>query len=532
MTVSTSHSNADRRPLELAVLLKLIGAASIALLVTFVVLIAMGLDGIRKANVRQTEIYDHEILPAQMSSDIYRLQTIQTIQMMELGTSIDDDGKQARIKLIAELQAAVERIATSFEATVPPDSVLGAKARFVEHRNSYHAAFDQAMSYARKGDFVGMGSIMNLRGRPAGLALARDTDEMNSLMRNATTQSHIEASEAARRQIFLVCGLSLTAVLASVALALWSRRELMRCLGGDFMVLVRSVDQIAQLDLRSIDSRSALAGSVMHGLQRMQHQLVEVVSRIRLNAEYLASASAEIAIGNQDLSVRTEQQSSALRRTVSTMGELGETVLRNTESARRADQLAQSSSVAVKRGEEVVEKVVTTMQGIRESSEKIRKIIVVIDEIALQTNILALNAAAEAARAGDHGRGFAAVAVEVRNLAQRCAAAAKEIKGLIVNSVERVQQGTTLVDIAGHTMVELGASIKLLSTSVAEISAASVTQSSGVRQISDDIGQMDLTTQQNAALVEEGASAAEALKMRAHQLLDSVAGFKLSEYRN
>ena len=267
---------------------------------------------------------------------------------------------------------------------------------------------------------------------------------------------------------------------------------------------------------------------LLASLSGMQDSLTEVVGTVRQNAESVATASAEIAQGNQDLSQRTEQQASSLEETAASMDQLGTTVRNNADSARQANQLAQGASTVAVQGGEVVSKVVTTMQGISQSSRKIGDIIGVIDGIAFQTNILALNAAVEAARAGEQGRGFAVVAAEVRNLAQRSAEAAKEIKTLIGRSVEQVEQGTALVDEAGKTMGEIVSSIRRVSDIVAEISSASAEQSKGISQVGEAVSQMDQVTQQNASLVEESAAAAESLKAQAQQLVQAVSAFKLS----
>jgi methyl-accepting chemotaxis protein len=258
-----------------------------------------------------------------------------------------------------------------------------------------------------------------------------------------------------------------------------------------------------------------------------QSALAGVVSRVRQNADSVATASSQIAQGNLDLSSRTESQASALQETAATMDELGTTVRHNADSAHQANQLAQGASGIAAQGGEVVGKVVTTMRDINDSSRQIGDIISVIDGIAFQTNILALNAAVEAARAGEQGRGFAVVAAEVRSLAQRSAEAAKEIKTLIGRSMDQVEQGTTLVDQAGKTMGEIVSSIQRVSDIVAEISAASSEQSAGVQQVGLAITQMDQATQQNAALVEESAAAAESLQGQSAELVQAVAVFKL-----
>jgi methyl-accepting chemotaxis protein len=267
---------------------------------------------------------------------------------------------------------------------------------------------------------------------------------------------------------------------------------------------------------------------LLAALGEMRHSLQRVVGSVRGNAECVATASAQIAHGNQDLSGRTEQQASALQQTAATMEELGTTVRHNAGNARQANQLAQGASSVAAQGGQVVGQVVATMQGISDSSRKIGDIIGVIDGIAFQTNILALNAAVEAARAGEQGRGFAVVASEVRSLAQRSAEAAKEIKTLISHSVEQVEQGRALVGEAGQTMGEIVTSIQRVSDIVAEISAASEQQSSGVQQVGQAITQMDQATQQNAALVEQSAAAAESLKGQARQLVEAVAVFRLA----
>jgi methyl-accepting chemotaxis protein len=268
-------------------------------------------------------------------------------------------------------------------------------------------------------------------------------------------------------------------------------------------------------------------GQLLTALKDMQVSLAKVVHNVRQGSESVATASAEIAQGNNDLSARTEQQASALEETAASMEQLSATVKQNADSARQANQLAMSASTVAVSGGEVVGQVVETMKGINDASRKISDIISVIDGIAFQTNILALNAAVEAARAGEQGRGFAVVASEVRSLAGRSAEAAKEIKSLINASVERVEQGTHLVDQAGTTMAEVVSSIKRVTDLMGEISAASNEQSQGVSQVGEAVTQMDQVTQQNAALVEEMAAAASSLKSQAQDLVQTVALFKL-----
>ena len=268
---------------------------------------------------------------------------------------------------------------------------------------------------------------------------------------------------------------------------------------------------------------------LLRAMEGMTSELVQLVVRVRTGSEGVATASAEIAQGNNDLSARTEQQASALEETAASMEQLNATVKQNADSARQANQLAASASTVAVQGGEVVGQVVETMKGINDASRRISDIISVIDGIAFQTNILALNAAVEAARAGEQGRGFAVVASEVRSLASRSAEAAREIKTLINTSVERVEQGTQLVDKAGGTMTEIVSSIRRVTDIMGEISSASNEQASGVAQIGEAVQSMDQVTQQNAALVEQMAAAAGSLKGQAMDLVQVVATFKVSE---
>ncbi|HSI56519.1 MAG TPA: Cache 3/Cache 2 fusion domain-containing protein [Ideonella sp.] len=336
-----------------------------------------------------------------------------------------------------------------------------------------------------------------------------------------------EMQAAGRRTLTALWAAGGAAIVTLALAMIWVSRRL---ISRPVQALAASLGRLAQGDLsqplvaRSDDE----LGQLTRSMEAFRSQLAASLSTVRSNADSVATYSAEIAQGNSDLSSRTEQQASALEETAASMEQLGSTVRQNADNARQANQLALGASSVATRGGDVVAQVVSTMKGINDSSRKIADIIGVIDGIAFQTNILALNAAVEAARAGEQGRGFAVVASEVRSLAQRSAEAAKGIKGLIAASVETVERGTTLVDQAGQTMGEIVGSIKRVTDIMAEISAASSEQSSGVAQVGEAVNQMDQATQQNAALVEQSAASAESLRGQAQQLVQAVAVFKLA----
>ena len=334
-----------------------------------------------------------------------------------------------------------------------------------------------------------------------------------------------ETAKRSRIGVISAIGLG-TIVLIWLTLAV--SRSITAQLGMELADATACAQAIAKGDLSQEIAHNANANdSLASALSQMLGTLKTIVSKVRAGAESVATASAEIAQGNGNLSGRTEQQASSLEQTAASMEELGAQVKHNSENARQANSLSTQASQVAVTGGEVVGQVVETMKGINASSRKISDIISVIDGIAFQTNILALNAAVEAARAGDQGRGFAVVASEVRSLAGRSAEAAKEIKSLINASVERVEQGTNLVDKAGETMTEIVSSIGRVTGIMGEISSASEEQAMGVAQVGQAVSHMDQATQQNAALVEQMAAAAGSLSTQANELVQVVAAFKL-----
>ncbi|GIZ52833.1 methyl-accepting chemotaxis protein [Noviherbaspirillum aridicola] len=336
------------------------------------------------------------------------------------------------------------------------------------------------------------------------------------------------ASDAYATARALMLALGAVALAAAVMAAFVITRGLVRRLGGEPDYAAEIAARIAAGDLTvQVETRSGDTSSLLYAMKGMRDSLAGIVADVRQGTDAISTASGEIAAGNQDLSSRTEEQASSLEETASSMEELTSTVRQNADNARQANQLAISASEVATRGGSVVSQVVGTMGAINDSARKVVDIISVIDGIAFQTNILALNAAVEAARAGEQGRGFAVVASEVRTLAQRSAAAAKEIKALIGDSVEKVDAGARLVDEAGATMNEIVDSVRRVTDIMGEIMAASDEQSAGIEQINQAIAQMDQVTQQNASLVEEASAASEAMQDQARKLGQAVGIFRL-----
>jgi methyl-accepting chemotaxis protein len=502
-------------------------------LLTAVLTLGIGLFGVlqtSKVNDMLNGLYEHNLTPitdianANMQA-IYHHRSmyiyIAEADAAEMAKLLDGKKKnEERMTALldkyrkTELTPKEKEALAAFDAAWPPYKALAERAmKMTETSQDQQAqalamATDQVAPLFQKADDA-LSTLVELN-----IALAKQAyDESDQVVGDSRTMSWIVIA---------------IAVLASVGGALLISRSITRPLGGEPAAVVDAANAIAEGDLsRTIAVRPGDTTSVVARMAVMQQNLAQVVAGVRQNAEGVAAASTQIAQGNNDLSGRTEEQASALQQTAASMEELTTTVKLNADNARQANELAKTASTVARQGGEVVGRVVGTMKEINDSSTRIADIISVIDGIAFQTNILALNAAVEAARAGEQGRGFAVVAGEVRTLAGRSAEAAKEIKGLITASVERVSAGSQLVDQAGTTMQEVVQSIGRVNQIMGDISNASEEQSAGVAQIGQAVMQMDQATQQNAALVEESAAAADNLRHQAGDLLQSVAVFRL-----
>ncbi|HWH82265.1 MAG TPA: methyl-accepting chemotaxis protein [Burkholderiaceae bacterium] len=508
-------------------LIMLIGVLSMLL----VAIGGLGLFGISQSNDALKSVYEDRTVPAARLGEIRALQLDNRLAVnIALVTPTPENIAQRAAHVETNI-AAISKAWEAYMATkLTAEEEKLAKATAEARKKLVEDGLRPTLAALRANDLKEAQRLVAEKVRSLADPAAQGLDALIKLQVDEAKNDFTEAS-ARYATIRIV---SIAAVAGGLLFAGLFGFVLVRSIGrqlgaepGEAADLARSVaagDLSVRIDLRQGDSTSLMAQ-----LQGMQTSLVKVVSGVRQNSETVATASAQIAQGNQDLSQRTEEQASALQETAASMEQLSATVKQNADNAKQANQLARSASAVAIKGGEVVGQVVDTMKGINDSSRKIADIISVIDGIAFQTNILALNAAVEAARAGEQGRGFAVVASEVRSLAQRSAEAAKEIKGLITASVERVEQGTALVDQAGTTMTEVVSSIKRVTDIVGEISAASTEQSAGVSQVGQAVSQMDQVTQQNAALVEESAAAAESLMRQAQQLVQAVAVFKLAQ---
>ena len=502
---------------------------SIGFSLTLVIMLIMVIVSIVRLNEisnRSQQILDNNAISVTSGLEIASLIQENGSRTLEMILTTDQN---ARSKLYAAIDTNKKKINELLET-------IGQLAQTNEEKDSleklktsmtgFVAAFSKTADLIELDQKDDATAMMQSTTFPALRQALTDIAHLCDIQKAAMTENgnQIKSNISFSRNLMLILGL--TALAISSAFAVWIARSITRPLDAAVSVAkkVADGDLTGKIQVNSSDE----TGQLLSALADMNNNLVMTISQVHQSTEMISTASGEIAAGNADLSSRTENQASSLEETASSMEELTSTVKQNADNAKTANQLAISASDVAIRGGSIVGQVVTTMGSIKDSSGKIVDIIGVIDSIAFQTNILALNAAVEAARAGEQGRGFAVVATEVRNLAQRSASAAKEIKSLIDDSVEKVNFGNELVGQAGVTMEEIVTSIKHVADIMSEITAASQEQSSGIEQVNLAIAEMDEMTQQNAALVEQAAAAAESMQEQASALAQAVSIFKLT----
>jgi len=490
---------------------------------------AMGVFGLQTTNATVQNMYTNQM----PSSDAINLMLTRLLQaraaLNRVAMRPTESSAEATIKRAENFYKESDDAWNKYLALpVSSEEEKQLAAEVTEKREAYLKVLNHDLTSALRGGLIDdANTILLERGSPLYQALLKSADALVGLQNKVAAAGYEESQLLYTRfRVIAIAG-----VLAGLLIVGISAFFLIRAINGPLQEMLLHFEAIAEGDLtRRIEVKSKNEmGRLMEGLQKMQTRLTATVAKVREGSISIGTATTQIAAGNLDLSSRTEQQAASLEETASSMEELTSTVKQNADNARQANQLAISASDVAVRGGSVVTEVVTTMASIDESAKRIVDIIGVIDGIAFQTNILALNAAVEAARAGEQGRGFAVVASEVRSLAQRSANAAKEIKTLIDDSVDKVGAGSKLVAQAGQTMTEVVDSVKHVTDIMSEILAASQEQSAGIEQVNTAIVQMDQVTQQNAALVEEAAAAAASLKEQAANLSATVSVFKLGD---
>ena len=487
----------------------------------------IGVYHLKVLSVVQRDAYTNQIVPLRMMGQAATQAATHFRRMYPYVLKKDPDSRKVIIEQNGKAEQDIKAAIDFLKAHADSPELKTATADLEAAWPLYNASVQKLFAAAdRDDDEAAMKELKDVTD-PLHVKLRNNLSEASRLQEQEIHQQIEASAGVVDRSAWLI----IVAIVLSCALAMITGlliiRSVLAQLGGEPVEVVQIAENFATGDLRQqARLREQDQQSLLAHLMSMRLQLVDTIQKVRDSAAAVAASTSEIAKGTNDLSQRTETQASALEETAASMEQLSSTIKQNAENSRQANDLSKVASTVAERGGQVVAEVVETMRTINQSSHQIADIIGVIDGIAFQTNILALNAAVEAARAGEQGRGFAVVASEVRSLAQRSAQAAKDIKSLITTSVDRVDQGTRLVDNAGGTMDEVVESIHKVSALMTEISAASVEQAAGVAQMGEAIHQMDVSTQQNAALVHDSANQVSNLSHEAGELVNTIAVFR------
>ena len=491
----------------------------------FLVALGVALMGMQSARNQFQQFLEVDQALLQTTTNLYA----QGLQMGQaLRNVVLDPSNKAGLKNIEDASKSFAEHMQVAQGLVPPQSEAGKMFADVAQLREKQAGLQTKIMALAKDDQAAAIAVLNKDETPVWRVMRGHLLDFLKAKKDDVKQAEAGVIASTQRTLWISLGLALATLVAAGLVTYWLAANVMRQLGGEPDYAADIARRIAAGDFtEEIQTTGGDRDSLLSAMKSMQQSLADIVAQIRSGADTISTASSEIADGNLDLSNRTEQQATSLGQTATAMDELTSTVKQNAGSARQASGLVAATAAVAVKGGTVVSEVVTTMGEINQSSRRIVDIIGVIDGIAFQTNILALNAAVEAARAGEQGRGFAVVASEVRNLAQRSASAAKEIKELIGESVQSVEQGARLVEQAGTTMDEIVASVNRVSAIMGEIADASEEQTSGIEHVNNAIVQMDQVTQQNAALVEQATAAAQSMQQQAAALAGAVSVFKL-----